>query len=201
MKHVQKIYLSSLSIPDEHAFKSLFEKNQPSKIGIIPNATAYPDEKSLPYLEALSVKLKFMGFEPIIIDLLEYRDRKDSLRGTLENLQGVWLTGGNTFYLNWAIQQSGFHELIKDLMKNGLVYGGESAGAVIAGSTLRGIENMDDPNLAPEVIWEGLGLIDYGIIPHWGNEKYTELLDKCAVVMAQYAKVKTLGDSDYILTS
>ncbi|MDL2341481.1 MAG: Type 1 glutamine amidotransferase-like domain-containing protein [Patescibacteria group bacterium] len=202
MNQVQKIYLSSLSIPNEQAFKQLFEKTQSNRIAIIPNAgDVYPKEKSLPYVEALCVRLKSMGFEPIILDLLEYKDRRDDLKKTLRNFQGVWIMGGNTFYLNWAIQQSSFHKLIIELIKNGLVYGGESAGAVIAGRTLHGIENIDDSNLAPEVIWDGLGLVDYGIIPHWGNEKYIEVLDKCAIDMAQYATVKTLGDSDYILTS
>ena len=75
--------------------------------------------------------------------------------------------GGNTFYLNHKIHKTGFDELIKAALANGLVYGGTSAGAVVAEPTLHGVEFIDNPKDAPQVIWEGLGLVDFGIVPHW----------------------------------
>ena len=79
----------------------------------------------------------------------------------------MWLTGGNTFQLNWAIRQSGFNTIIHDLVNDALVYGGESAGVVVAGKTLHGVENLDDPRDAAVAIWDELGLVSFSLILHW----------------------------------
>ncbi len=55
------------------------------------------------------------------------------------------------------------------------IYGGWSAGAVVAGPDLDGIELMDDPGVIAEgyetaVVREGLGLIDFTIVPHYRSE-------------------------------
>ena len=104
-----KLYLSSISIPNDQLFIDLFDMSRRNKIAVIPNAwTSYPQEKSLPYVETLTNKLQTLGFDVVTIDLLQYVNRTDELKQFLEGLQGVWITGGNTFYLNWAIRQSGF---------------------------------------------------------------------------------------------
>jgi dipeptidase E len=56
-----------------------------------------------------------------------------------------------------------------------MVYGGWSAGAAVAGRTLRGIDLMDDPTVVvggymTEPTWDGLGLVDYAIVPHFESE-------------------------------
>ncbi len=181
---------------------SLFTSAQPNKIGIIANAWApYSKEKSLPYIEGLANKLQTLGFETVMVDLQKYEDRTIDLKQLLESLQGIWVTGGNSFYLNWAIHQSGFDTIVHDLVKNGLVYGGESAGAAVAGQTLHGVENLDDPAATPSVIWEGLGLMDFGIVPHWNNEKYASRLKKCRDEMEKYTKIATMEDDQYIVVS
>ena len=56
------------------------------------------------------------------------------------------------------------------------VYAGYSAGAVVAGPTLKGIELVDPIDEWPddypnkEVLWEGLGLIDFVIAPHYKSD-------------------------------
>ena len=68
------------------------------------------------------------------------------------------LTGGNPFYLRWMMRITGVDEIIRELVEQGKVYVATSAGAVVAGATLRHFDNQDDPNEAGEVIWEGLHL-------------------------------------------
>jgi dipeptidase E len=123
---------------------------------------------------------------------------KTAVEESLKQKDLVWVMGGNTFYLNFLLHKSGFKDVIKKLLKEGLVYGGESAGAVVAGSTLHGIEYLDDPKLSPEVIWEGLKLFDFGIIPHWGLSEYGESLLDAKREMERYAIVSTI-DNDKAL--
>jgi dipeptidase E len=118
-------------------------------------------------------ELRALGLVTEALDLREHFGSPKTLARRLEHLDLVWVTGGNAFVLRRAMQQSGFDALLIDLLdRDALVYGGFSAGAVVAGPSLGGIELMDDPGTAPpgypaEPVWEGLGLIDYTIVPHF----------------------------------
>lgn len=197
-----KLYLSSLSLPDTKDFAGLFDPEKLNKIGVIANAwTPYPEEKARPYIDETKTKLRNLKFEIIDIDLLDFKNRENELKNLLQSLQGVLVTGGNTFYLNWAIHQSGFHNIIQELVNDGLIYCGESAGAAVAGPTLHGIENLDDIKEGPEIFWEGLNLVDYGVLPHWGLEKYGNALEACRKEMSEYTTVKTILDDGHIVVS
>jgi dipeptidase E len=132
----------------------------------------YPAERKATELDHILSKFNELGFVPSQFDLTTAT--KDSIRTALTGKTLVWVMAGNTFYLNFHLHKSGFAEIIKELVTGGLVYGGESAGAVVAGRTIHGAEKVDDPKEAPEVIWQGLGLVDHGILPHADWEKYRE---------------------------
>lgn len=188
-----KLYLSSIEIPNSDELLGLLSGKQSLSVAIIPDAwDTYPEERRLPIIEKLKGIFHSIGIKPSLIKLSETSG--EGLRTELSKHSLVWVMGGNSFYLNYVVHKSGFAEMIKQLMDNGLVYGGESAGAVLATPTLRGVELMDDPSEAPEVIWEGLRLVDFGIIPHWDNEKYKEVLEKAKAKMEKHARVETLGD-------
>jgi len=114
-----------------------------------------------------------LGIEAEELDLRDYFGAPLHLEAALANFDLVWAMGGNSFILRRAMAQSGFDTVITDLLRrDAIVYGGFSAGAVVAAPSLQGIELMDDPNEIPpgygaEVVWQGLGLIDYAIVPHF----------------------------------
>lgn len=102
--------------------------------------------------------------------------------------------GGNTFILRRAMQQSGFDEIITQLVQAAeFVYGGFSAGAVVAGASLDGIQLDDDPvtvplGYSPKVIWEGLGLCNFMVVPHYrSNHPESEAINKVVVYMTDNA--------------
>ena len=72
--------------------------------------------------------------------------------------------------------QSGFDQVIRpQLTQVQLVYVETSAGSVVASATLRGFELVDEPDVvvprsSGEVIWDGLGLIDFTIGPHYASD-------------------------------
>jgi peptidase E len=65
-------------------------------------------------------------------------------------------------------------DVIGDLLNDGLVYAGESAGAVAIGQSLKGTELADNPEYAPTVTYEGIGIVPYTIIPHTDNPEFAE---------------------------
>lgn len=136
----------------------------------------YGNEKRPAYLAKEVEKMKAIGLSAEELDLREYFHNKDGLRNRLKNYGLAWVMGGNSFVLRRAMRLSGFDDAIKELVSSDvLVYGGFSAGSCVATQSLRGIELVDDAVQVPEgydstTVWEGLGLVDFSIAPHYRSE-------------------------------
>jgi dipeptidase E len=171
-----RLYLSSYRIGDR-AGSLLALLGSGKRTAIISNAldnisatarAIYRDEVYNPHVE-----LRALGLKTEELDLRRYFGQVEALRARLSAFDLVWVMGGNAFVLRRAMKQSGFDDVIVDMLdKDEIVYGGFSAGAVVAAPTLRGIELIDDPAAVPagyeaEPTWDGLGLIDYSIVPHF----------------------------------
>jgi dipeptidase E len=110
------------------------------------------------------------GLSPFELDLRDYCSQPDGLRRALAAVDMVWATGGNAFVLRDAISRSGLDSLLSECLRDdSLAYGGFSAGACVCAPTLRGIELMDDPRKVRNPVWDGLGLVDFSIVPHYGT--------------------------------
>lgn len=120
-----------------------------------------------------ATELAALGIATTRLDLRQFFGRPDALRAELARYDLVWVTGGNAFVLRRAMKASGFDDVIIGMLDNDeIVYGGFSAGAVVAAPSLRGIHLMDDADAVPcgydpETVWDGLGLIDHAIVPHY----------------------------------
>lgn len=106
-----------------------------------------------------------------VVDLRVYLNNHVELLQKLQTKDVIWFGDGNVFYLNWLLQSTRTNEILKYLTGKGTVYGGDSAGAIVAGPTLKHFETLSDPNLVPEIGTDGLGLIDSVVIPHYDNVK------------------------------
>jgi dipeptidase E len=117
-----------------------------------------------------------LAFNVEPVDLRDYFNEPEELLNKLSNFTGVFVFGGNTFILRRAMALSGFDTIVKKLLeKDKLVYGGSSAGSVVAGPTLHGTEHGDDPKSVPagyikEIIWDGLKLVPFTAVPHYGSD-------------------------------
>lgn len=139
-------------------------------------ADTYGNEKHPTYLANEIEKMKAIGLTAEELDLRDYFDDNEVLKAKLESYGLVWVMGGNSFTLRQAMRMSGFDGIIKDLVANEtLVYGGFSAGSCVATKTLKGIELVDNPEQLPEgydteIIWDGLGFVEFSIAPHYRSE-------------------------------
>ncbi len=116
---------------------------------------------------------KEAGFDAKELDLRNYFDSQEDLKELIDKTSFIWASGGNEFLLRKAYAYSGFDTLILESIKaDRLLYGGSSAGMMILTKTLRGCEEWDDANFIPdgyesEVLWDGLGLVDVQLVPHY----------------------------------
>lgn len=135
-----------------------------------------------------------LGFEVYEIDLRSYFNKAEELETLLKDFGLVWCTGGNTFMLRRAMAQSGLDTILaKRMAADNLAYGGSSAGAIVATPSLHGTELGDDPGMIPhgynkKIIWEGLALVPFYIVPHFGSDWF----GKEAEDMAAYLEKKNL---------
>jgi dipeptidase E len=171
-----RLYLSSFRMGDD--FSRLAEALPAgAAVAVVSNAVDFiPREDRLAYARDVFDPLdhfRSWGFAAHDLDLREHFGRSRELEEALAKVHLVWANGGNAFLLRRAMMQSGLDCILRERVLAGtLVYGGWSAGAVVAGPTLRGIELMDDPEAVvdgyiSEPVWDGLGLVDFSIIPHF----------------------------------
>ena len=137
------------------------------KVAFIPTA-ANPYSKK-PWIIEDREKLVEMGFSVYDFDLEDKNEIET--RDFLQDMDVIFVAGGNTFYLlEWA-QKSGFDTVISELVKKGKPYIGSSAGAVIAGPDIESVAEFDDPKEARLTATEGFGFVDFVILPHYKKEK------------------------------
>lgn len=171
-----KLFLSSLSISTQQidAFLSLVNKKpEDIKLAFIDNAADGEDGEK-PWVKIHKDSIAAHGIKVLTVDLNEFLKNPSELRGVLSNYDVIWVGGGNTLYLRWLLKKTTADKVIKDLISEGKVYGGGSAGAIIVGPTLKHIDDIENVDVIPkgEVIYQGLNIIDTVVFPHWGNDKF-----------------------------
>lgn len=205
-----RLYLASHRTGD--SYPELVRMAGPgARVGVISNAVDFvPTADREAYARKVFdpiADFRARGLDAYDLDLRAYFRRPKALLAELERTRMVWAVGGNAFLLRRAMRQSGFDAIAPGLIwAERLVYGGWSAGACVAAPSLRGLEHMDDPtvlaaNYDPEPVWEGLGLIDAAIVPHWRSDHAeAEAADACAEWMtANGVPHRTLRDGDVLI--
>jgi dipeptidase E len=182
-----KLYISSYKLGNKkEELKKWLETND-NKIGLIINSRdVFPDgERKTFGIKSDADELIALGFDVEIVDLKDYFNNNENTKELFNRLKAFYAIGGNTFVLRKAMQLSGFDKLLIDNAYNPeYLYAGYSAGVCLLSKSLRGVAVMDEPELDPyktnqPPIYDGLGLIDEMIIPHFNsNHKETELASK-----------------------
>ncbi len=204
-----KLYLSSYRIGDEpEKLVELFSANK--KVGYIPNAldfTAADPQRRNAHIEKDMVGLSDIGLDPELLDLKDYFGKDQSLKEKIRTLGGLWVSGGNTFILRQAMRLSGLDIILQEgVGLEDFVYGGYSAAGCVLSPTLKSYAIVDDATDLPydnqkEVLWDGLGLIEYAFLPHYNldhpeSEDMKKEVEYCIINNIPY---KTLRDGEAII--
>lgn len=174
-----KLFLSSLAISKEqapHLIKLVGKPAKDIKLALIENAADTYAEGSRAWVDQNRAAIQGHSFNVEIIDIRQYKGKLLELKDKLAAKDVIWFGGGNTYYLRWLLKDAGLDKLLPELIKQGIVYGGGSAGAIIAGPTLKHFETADDPKESPGVIYEGLGFTNKVVVPHMDNPKFTAII-------------------------
>lgn len=169
---MKKLFLSSVAAYTlDKIYELLPDKPDKLKLAFIP--TAADTYKNKPWFYEDRDKLIEMGFKVKDVDIKNKTEKE--LTEELKNIDVIFVSGGNTFYLLEKTLESGFDKVLKKLIHKGIVYIGSSAGSVLLCPTIEVIKELDDPKAAPKLkSYKGLGIVDFLILPHFGDEKYKQ---------------------------
>jgi dipeptidase E len=144
-------------------------------------------------------KLEEMGFTVKEIDIKTVQG--DNLKKELSNVDLILVAGGNTFSLLDQARKSGFDKLVLELVEQGVIYVGSSAGSILCCPTIEGAKRFDSVDDAPGLDdFKGLDLYEKIIIPHAQKERYAERIKLTTDDMIEKGfEVITLTDDEAVL--
>jgi dipeptidase E len=194
---VMKLYLSSIRIPVPEELSKLVGKSLTSiSVALITNAKDYYTKRPKDFtVNDLVRYMQELGLKVDIVDLRDYSDA-EVLKNKLADYDLIWAMGGNTYMLRYEMRRSGFDKIIKDLLDKGVVYGGDSAGALVAGSSIAGIESADEPAFAEEIIEDGMNLVPFVVMPHIDNPEFVDVMP---IVEGLHKDMIKLKDSQAVI--
>jgi len=168
------------------------------------NTPAELEKKDLEWQDDDRNSLVEVGFD--IFDYTITDKTKEQIKNDLSVADVIYISGGNQFYLLEKIQQTDCADVIRDYVAKGKIYIGTSAGSMIAGGNqlcgyrpdlMKGVGKLKD--------YQGLGLVDFIVFPHWGSKDFEEKYfgfrlkhsytekDK-VILLTNYQYVKVEGD-------
>jgi dipeptidase E len=176
-----RLYLSSFRMGDHPEHLAPLVGDSGRRAVVIANAMDdAPADIRQAGVERELDALGALGFDAAELDLRDYFDAEERLRGELAGVALAWLRGGNVFMLRYALRRSGGDTVFCSLLADdALVYAGYSAGPCVLSPSLRGLETVDDADAVlriygSEPVWEGLAVLDKAFVPHFKSPGHPE---------------------------
>lgn len=150
-------------LPSMSYIKKYFKINpQTAKVLFVP----FADTENKYYLALCKQALMLAGIQKSNISTLSSHTHKTS------KFDIIFVSGGNVCALKDKLEQIGWLDELKNRVLQGTLYMGDSAGAVILGST---IEHTLEWEPYPTQLnsYQGLNIIDKGIVVHYSLLRYS----------------------------
>ena len=193
-----KLYLTSVASQSlDNIVSELPKSPEELKVVFIPTAADTYAKDNRPWFDADRGKFIELGFQLEDFDLKGKSE--EEVRATLSKADIIFVSGGNTFYLLEKVKQSGFDKVLRKLKASDKIYIGSSAGSVIVGPNTEPIKDFDDPSAADLDSYEGIGLVDFVVLPHWGKEKYAVKQEAVIKEFGNKYKLKPIKDGEMVV--
>ena len=123
-----KLFLTSYLAGTKELVQDFLTQNDIQEILFIPTAANVEEYRD--YVDEGIAVLKENGYDVTILDVATTPHNKSVQ--AIKNSACLCISGGNTFYLLQELKRNDLLDLIKQRVRNGTPYIGESAGAIIA---------------------------------------------------------------------
>ncbi|HHF7032489.1 Type 1 glutamine amidotransferase-like domain-containing protein [Streptococcus mutans] len=196
---MKTLFLCSYFTDVASLFKTFADQNQfEKKVLFIP--TAGNVEEYTAYIDEARAVFADLQFEVEVLDITEVRE--DVVREKISQTPCLYISGGNTFYLLQELKKKNLLPLIRERIHQGMVYLGESAGAIIASRDIFYNHIMDDKNLAPGLTeYSALSMVDFFVLPHWKEFPFEESSQQTAAAYDSQLKLLKLTNQQAVLVT
>lgn len=156
--------------------------------------TAARDKENNKWNILTKQQLYDLGYENV-----EFLDLENNSNVSFENVATIYVCGGNTFKLLKAVHESNFKEQVIEVLQNGGLYIGASAGALVLSPTIALASEIEpDENEVGLSNLNGMNLIEFEILPHYTPELESEVKTYQAKTPYQ---VKVISNEEILVTS
>ena len=121
----------------------------------------------------------------------------DEILSAISQCDIIYISGGNTFYLLNELRKSRVWQAIKNAVKAGKIYVGESAGAIAAAPDTKYATLMDE-NSANMSDFTGLNLVDFCVVPHFGCEPFTQATHEIMEKFGNLYDLRPINNAEFI---
>ncbi|MBT2680167.1 Type 1 glutamine amidotransferase-like domain-containing protein [Bacillus sp. ISL-35] len=135
----------------------------PFKLAYVPSKT----DKERRYFEKGKQELETLG----VSDFLYFDVDEEFDERKLEEFKrcdGIFLSGGNTFSFLKNLQERNMLKLIRKMALEGKPLIGVSAGSMIMSNSIKIADFLDENEVKLDRL-DGLGLLGFEFMPHWGR--------------------------------
>ncbi len=146
----------------------------PSVARVLFVPTASRSEHEMKYVRESENELIQLGIPKGNVIWFDYRN--PVAIGNTSDFDVIYVCGGNTFFLSEKLRETGMDKKIIDLVQQGKVYVGVSAGSVIAGPDISIAGPFDENDIGLKNM-AGLKLTDKVVTPHY-TEKEKDIIEE-----------------------
>ena len=166
------------------------------EIVFIPTASNV--ESYTKYVDEAIDTFRDLGYSLNILDISkrEYAEIID----ILDVCECLYISGGNTFYLLQELKKKELCKIIRQRVSKGMLYMGESAGAIISAPDIEYSHIMDDKTVAKELKdYSGLALVGFYVLPHNKEYPFVESTEEILKVYKDKIKLLPINSEEAII--
>ena len=191
-----KLFLTSYLAGAKELVQNFLAQNDVQEILFIPTAANVEEYRD--YVNEGIAVLKENGYDVTVLDVATAPHGKSVQ--VIKNSGCLCISGGNTFYLLQELKRNGLLDLVNQKVQDGMLYIGESAGAIIACPDISYNQIMDDKTVATELTnYSGMGLVNYYVLPHNGEFPFVETTAQTIKVYGEKINLVPLNNSQAVV--
>ena len=171
-----KLFLTSYLYESKQHLKEFLSGNGAvRRIGFI--ATASDVEEYKEHIYKAEEVFKELEMELVKLDISNLSS--EASKAYIDELNCLYIAGGNTFYLLQELKKKNLIDYLKQRISSGLLYIGESAGAMLTAGDIGYVRFLDDMSLADDLkSTSSLSLVDFYVLPHYLEYPFEEATTK-----------------------
>ncbi|MEA4912967.1 MAG: Type 1 glutamine amidotransferase-like domain-containing protein [Christensenella sp.] len=193
-----RLFLTSYLAGTQNLVRDFLIDLPTKEIVFIPTAANVEDYKG--YVDEAITAFQSLGFRLKMLDISILE--RDEILDVLKNCNCLYISGGNTFYLLQELKRKELIGVIKKRILNGMLYIGESAGAIIASADIEYNQIMDDKAIAKELKdYSALSVFNRYVLPHNGEFPFIETTAETILKYSNSLKLLPINNHEAIIVT